>query len=449
MYQNVIHWRLLPIPSRRRSVSSKKSFSIFSPVQPLISQNQFLFFVSLVDIICHEDNKQVWGTLCIALTEASVFEFLGTAKAKKHTLFAPTNEAFENSEYSLDQLLLDESALESLISIHLTPSVIPYDKLKCNKKTGMISFFDTFTLCIGEKLIQNGDGNELRNLPIIEDPWNIYATNGIIHSVNNLILPFGFTIENYFAEDFMGNFTYEIGDDDDYFIGNFTNDDYSEIIGNFTDEEIVDDDYSEIIGNFTNEETVGEEESEMITGRSNFTDTEVITASRNSTASGIVTESENSTASDIVTESENSTANEIVTESENSTASDIVTESENITMSDNVTVDDGNDEDSAENDVGDQSTEGTVEDGDITIGVIMNQPDYKLNRGRQCKVCDSDELCAVPRSATNLLFPGEGEVACVEVLSRQKSENGINLGPSMCGALQQRFQEYCMIGSGN
>ena len=361
-----------------------------------------------MDIVCHVDNNQVWGTLCVVLTEASVFDFLGTVKGKKHTLFAPTNEAFENSEYSLDQLLLDEVTLESLISIHLTPSVIPYNNLKCNKKTGMISFYDTYTLCIGDKLIQNGDGNELRNLPIIEDPWNIYATNGIIHSINNLILPFGFAVENYFAEDFMGNFTDEIGDDDDYFIGNFT------------DEEIVDYEDSRIVGNFTDEEIIDDEESKMITGRSNFTDTEVIT------------------------------------ESENVTASEIIAESENITISENITVDDSTDEDSAQYDVDDLSTEGTIGGGDIAIGeaidsvtdLIDNRQDFQPQSGRQCRVCHSDELCAVPRSA-NLLFPGEGEVACVDVLSRQNSENGIVLGPSMCGALQRRFQEYCMIGTDN
>lgn len=117
------------------------------------------------------------------------------ANEGRYTLFAPTNEAFENSDYSLDSLLLDESALQSLVSMHIAPSVLSYEELQCNLNTEMINIDVTYTLCIGDARFQTADGNELRNIPlIIDEPEDINATNGIIHSVNNLILPFKFSL---------------------------------------------------------------------------------------------------------------------------------------------------------------------------------------------------------------------------------------------------------------
>ncbi len=381
----------------------------------------------------------MWGTLCIVLKEAGVFEFLGIVKGKKYTLFAPTNEAFENSEYELDALLYDASALESLVSIHVTPSVLPYEKLECNKRTEMLSFYDTYTLCIGGNMIQNADGNELRNLPVIDEPVDIAATNGIIHSVTNLILPFGFAVESNFPQFFVGN---------------------------STDEEIDDDeDFSNYSENVTESEDTEKENITFFPGSENTAVIENITETQNITAVENITETQNITAVENITETENITAIENITETENITAIENITETENITVieniteTENVTTDSDFVEDSTESDVDEQSTDEQSTDGDVSTGEGMEAiHDEVVSRdehqeivsdsllGNKCEVCGSQELCAVPRSA-KLLFPGEGEVACADVVTRQKSLNGIILGNGMCRALKQRFDEYCLLGN--
>ena len=370
----------------------------------------------------------MWGTLCVVLKEAGVFEFLGIVKGKKYTIFAPTNEAFENSEYELDALLYDASALESLVSIHVTPSALPYEKLECNKRTEMLSFYDTYTLCIGGKMIQNADGNELRNLPVIDEPVDIEATNGIIHSVTNLILPFGFAVESNFPQFFTGNSTDEEIDDDD--------------------------DFSNYIENVTESEDTENENFSFFPGSENIAVIENITESENITVIENITETENSTVIENITETENITVIENITESETITVIENVTGSETITTSDIDTTDSDFAEDSTESDADEQST-----DGDVSMGEVMEAVDDEVVSrdehqeiasdsllGNKCEVCGSQELCAVPRSA-KLLFPGEGEVACVDVVTRQKSLNGIILGNSMCRALKQRFDEYCLLGN--
>jgi uncharacterized surface protein with fasciclin (FAS1) repeats len=289
-----------------------------------------LIFFS-AEIICEADNGYLWESLCVALKEAKYLELLGDVE-REFTIFAPTNEAFDNSDYRLKSLVKDEAALRNLMSMHIAPSSLQYDALACDLNTEMLNFDITYTLCLGGVRVQTADGNELRNLPIIGEPDNIQAMNGMIHAVNNLIVPLKFSPGNV----------------------------------NGIDNKIDDNDFNTI-------------------------------------------------------------------------ASDVL------------------DDDSEAIDVADETTNSTSTGGkkislatamESVSGFLANRHDLSHNGDEEkCWVCESRELCAIPRTA-KLLVPGEGEVPCVTVVKRQNSAKGITMGASMCKALQQRFQESCLIGPG-
>jgi hypothetical protein len=266
------------------------------------------------------------------------------ANEGRYTLFAPTNEAFENGDYPLNSLLEDESALQSLMSMHIAPSVLPYEELQCNMNTEMLNIDITYTLCIGSARFQTADGNEMRNIPlIIDEPEDINATNGIIHSVNNLILPFQFSLYNDLVKI---------------------------VLENDVNQEIDDNDTT-------------------------ITNNENIVASDN--LSGDVEESE---------------------------------------------IDDKNAEATVTHD-----TASLVSAMDSVSQFMANRDGLNHNDGQECKVCQNQELCVIPRSAV-MLVPGEGEVPCINVVKRQNTGDVIMMEISMCKALQQRFKESCLIGNG-
>ena len=158
--------------------------------------NQFLLFSFSADVLCDPSNTDQWGTLCAALKEADLFQTLG-ATTGSFTIFAPSNDAFASlGDYALDVLFQNQKQLQSLISVHIAPLIIPYAALLCNLNTEMLNFDVTYTLCIGGMKFQAADGNEISNLPIIDEPEDIRTKNGIIHAVNNIILPFQFSIDD-------------------------------------------------------------------------------------------------------------------------------------------------------------------------------------------------------------------------------------------------------------
>ena len=317
---------------------------------PQISHNFFLFYS--VEIICDAESAAIWGTLCTVLKEAEIFEFLAGSE-QQYTLFAPTNEAFENGDYSLELLQQNKAAIQSLMSIHITQSVLSYDDLTCNLGVEMLNYYHTDTLCIGSVKVQNADGNELRNLPIIDEPSDILAKNGIIHPVSNVIVPLGFSaVDIQLIESSTGNMTNAVLD----FVGNST-------------------------GATQNEGTVSSIESE-------------------------------------------------------------VDEAASLQ----------NDSDSQSTIIADVSTKPAVGEVQLTLGDIMQSiSNLAANRdstnGNKCQVCANRSACSHPPMAT-VLFPGEGPMFCADVVERQNSPEGIVLGRSMCSALQQRFNEYC-LSAGN
>ena len=236
--------------------------------------------------------------------------------------------------------------LKSLVSVHIAPLALPYDALLCNLNTEMINFEVTYTLCIGGVRFQSADGNEIRNLPVIDEPEDVKAKNGVIHAVNNLILPYQFSIEN---------------------------------TKNKIDKNVDGGDAVNEISNALNDNNVTDSSDMILT------------------------------------------------------------------------------DDFVESDVDGMNTGGTViQDPISSSSAIMHSISEfvsdqigtgQIIEGNQCQVCDNRELCAIPRSAV-MIFPGEGELPCVNVVHRQNKGRGIIMGESMCKALKKGFKEHCLIGDG-
>ena len=73
-----------------------------------------------------------------------------------------------------------------------------------------------------------------------------------------------------------------------------------------------------------------------------------------------------------------------------------------------------------------------------------NKPKIEtIDNSSSCKVCDNNrELCVFP-STSVMMFPGEGEVSCTDIINRQ-SINDIIMGHSVCTALKKRFRHSCL-----
>uniref|UniRef100_A0A7S4EQY0 FAS1 domain-containing protein n=1 Tax=Pseudo-nitzschia australis TaxID=44445 RepID=A0A7S4EQY0_9STRA len=63
--------------------------------------------------------------------------------------------------------------------------------------------------------------------------------------------------------------------------------------------------------------------------------------------------------------------------------------------------------------------------------------------GFGCQVCESRELCAIPRTAV-MQFPGEGQIPCINVVDRQNTDR-LNMLPSFCKEIQEQFKKSCLI----
>ena len=426
------------------------------------------------DVLCDPSNTDQWGTLCAALKQADIFQTLG-ATTGSFTIFAPSNDAFASlGEYALGVLFQDQKQLQNLISVHIAPLVIPYAALLCNLNTEMLNFDVTYTLCIGGVKFQAADGNEIHNLPIINELEDIRTKNGIIHPINNLILPFQFSIDDITEYGMHDAFINE---------GNVVNDEnvteLVEDIGESNDGAFTDDNNNatitpSIIGvdifddTFINEDSVVNDENvtELVEDIGESDDEDFIDDNNNAT---VVTQSiigedifddafinEDSVVNDenvteLVEAIGESNDEDFIDDNNNAT---VVTQSiigedvfqSNYNSSDTVTDDDDYEDDDIEgnNDGFFDAANSSIAISTSPLSSVMNiLADSIANITESCKVCENRELCATPRTAV-MMVPGEGEERCTDVIDRQNKGRGIMMGPIMCKALQERFQFSCL-----
>ena len=161
---------------------------------------RFLFFIpitvkflqqTLAEIACSGD----FSSLCNAIKKAGLYHTLDD-KHTHFTAFAPTNDAFDellNLLHFADARDLSKSTLEDLLLSHVAVDHVLYmDDLKhsCGHLLTMASGDQTRTICKNEKqeIFQKGAKNPDRNKPEII-LFNVKACNGIVHVVDEVILP--------------------------------------------------------------------------------------------------------------------------------------------------------------------------------------------------------------------------------------------------------------------
>jgi uncharacterized surface protein with fasciclin (FAS1) repeats len=148
-----------------------------SPAPPVECQ-------SIAEIACGLDN---FSTLCAAVTQA------GLGSALSHglwTVFAPTNAAFDAlPEGTLDAVLVDLL----LFHVVVNKKIFAAD-LRCQHLLKMGNDKNSRTVCRSGKgvdgIFQKGAGNP-RDVDFMPEIINtdIAACNGLIHVVDNVLLP--------------------------------------------------------------------------------------------------------------------------------------------------------------------------------------------------------------------------------------------------------------------
>lgn len=207
-------------PSEEPTLSAEPSESptIFNSFPPTIDDLPTIF-----GIICDPRNENIFGTLCEIIQVVPGLErFLDTPNPfpnRKlqsdigYTFFAPTNNAFKRLQlpFSIDILGGDLSPEEVnfvrfVLLYHLNSKVYTFNGLTCNRMYTMFNGVRTQTRCrdndrgievkfqIGTSSSAFGGGMDTVVVPsdsprLVKEPRDVLASNGIIHAINNVILP--------------------------------------------------------------------------------------------------------------------------------------------------------------------------------------------------------------------------------------------------------------------
>ena len=106
------------------------------------------------------------------------------------TIFAPVNAAFDSLPDTIaDALAEDDGLLTDVILYHAVPGFeLRADGLVCDGDVTMANFEETTTVCTAEGIFQVGPGNDPDAYPQIIARDGV-ACNGIIHAIDEIILP--------------------------------------------------------------------------------------------------------------------------------------------------------------------------------------------------------------------------------------------------------------------
>jgi uncharacterized surface protein with fasciclin (FAS1) repeats len=139
---------------------------------------------TIAEIAC---NTEGFSTLCAAVEAAGLENELSSGT---WTVFAPTDEAFDYlPDGTLEDLLDDVDALTNVLLFHAVADKKVYSSdLKCTKKLLMANGKYSRTVCRSNKIYQKGAGNSRNAMPQIISK-DIKACNGVVHVVNQVMLP--------------------------------------------------------------------------------------------------------------------------------------------------------------------------------------------------------------------------------------------------------------------
>ncbi len=133
------------------------------------------------DIVDIAASKDEFSTLVAAVTAAGLVETLKSDGP--FTVFAPTNAAFEKLPAgTVESLLLPEKKdqLVSILTYHVVPGAVKADQLAGKRMS-------VATVQGSTVHIDGTDGVTVDGANVIVP--NVIATNGVIHVIDNVILP--------------------------------------------------------------------------------------------------------------------------------------------------------------------------------------------------------------------------------------------------------------------
>lgn len=140
---------------------------------------------TIAEIACTTDG---FSTLCAAVKAAGLDKTLNSVD-NTFTVFAPTDDAFDNLPIGLlDSLLEDVPTLTSILLFHAVPAKVFAKDLQCKETVEMANGNDSRTVCKGGRIFQKGAGNPRGAMPEII-ATDIEACNGVVHVVSEVMLP--------------------------------------------------------------------------------------------------------------------------------------------------------------------------------------------------------------------------------------------------------------------
>lgn len=152
----------------------------------------YIIFYSTIqrtaELIC---SNEKFSTLCKAFGDTGLGRILNEKDGTDGwTLFAPTNDAFNalSDDMARDIFTSEENAKFVLLNHVVEDLELTSEDLQCTWLLPMANDKDTRTVCINDKAFQNGGGNSDNKRPEIVGA-DYQACNGIVHIVNEVILP--------------------------------------------------------------------------------------------------------------------------------------------------------------------------------------------------------------------------------------------------------------------
>ncbi len=177
---------LLAAPSTSFAQSAK-----LSPGTVLVGGEQMF---PAKDIVANAVNSKDHTTLVAAVKAAGLVE---TLQGKgPFTVFAPTNDAFENLPAGTVETLVkpeNKATLTKILTYHVVPGAITSDKLMADIKAGKGTA--TYKTASGGtlKAMLNGPKNvvlvdEKGNTAVIST-YDVIQSNGVIHVIDQVVMP--------------------------------------------------------------------------------------------------------------------------------------------------------------------------------------------------------------------------------------------------------------------
>mmetsp|Transcript_18366 Transcript_18366/g.42155 ORF Transcript_18366/g.42155 Transcript_18366/m.42155 type:complete len:565 (-) Transcript_18366:72-1766(-) len=178
--------KLTPRPTRRPSRRPSQL-----PTEQIEKEQPDGVCLSVLDILCEDDR---FSEFCDLIEDFDLIQQFSTvANDDTLTVFAPTNEAFyeldDNEVFSLD-VLTDTQLIWVLLYhvINKESTILTYDDLTCGALVETANGRSTRTMCLGGEKYQRGPMQMENKIPKIIAP-DMTACNGVIHVLNNVILP--------------------------------------------------------------------------------------------------------------------------------------------------------------------------------------------------------------------------------------------------------------------